>query len=44
MANADICHHIVGNIRAFKRIVGSLRATGYDGHIILGVSKDINAP
>jgi hypothetical protein len=24
------------NMRAFKRIVGSLRATGYDGHIILG--------
>ena len=33
---------ISGNIRAFKRIVGSLRATGYDGHIILGVSKDIS--
>jgi len=29
------------NIRAFRRLVGSLRSTGYDGHIILGVSDKI---
>jgi len=29
------------NLRAFRRLVGSLRATGYDGHIILGVSAKI---
>ena len=25
-----------------SEFVGSLRATGYDGHIILGVSKDLS--
>ena len=29
------------NIRTFRRLVGSLRSTGYDGHIILGVSDRI---
>ncbi len=30
-----------GNMRAFRRIVGSLRHFGYTGHIILGVSPEI---
>lgn len=29
------------NIRTFRRLVGSLRSSGYDGHIILGVSDKI---
>ena len=32
-----------GNMRAFRRIVGSLRHFGYNGHIILGVSPEITA-
>ena len=29
------------NLRLFRRVVGSLRFTGYDGHIILGVSPKL---
>jgi len=31
------------NMATFRRLVGSLRATGYDGHIILGVHSQIPA-